>query len=285
MNLTQLRAFHAVAQEGSFTRAADRLCVTQPAITASISALEERHGVPLFHRHGRNISLTEAGEQLREVASRLFALEEEAGEILTAHQELESGLLRIAIGSPYTIAPHLARFRESHPRIELKVVPGNFESVEEMLLSEAVDLAVQTEAQPQKQVARLPLAEKKIVAFCANNYPLPMASVSLETLARFSLVSRESGSATRRLFEQLCSAHDLEIPAQVQAESRETVFELVATGLGYGIVLSDELPQDSRVRTIMIDEATTPITDYLLFLKRRENLRLIKAFLEVVKSG
>lgn len=282
MNLTQLRAFHAVAQDGSFTKAAERLCVTQPAVTASIAALEERHGVALFNRHGRSITLTEAGKKLVAVSRQLFALEEEASEILTAEQQLQSGILRLCVGNPYTIAPYLRSFQQAYPGVDLRVIPGNYETVRDFLLTEQADLAVQTEADDIPQVRRQVLARQRLVVFCRIDAPLPRSSVSLSELQKHNYIARESGSATRRFFKDLCAKHNADIKGNITAENRETAFELVANGLGYGIVLDAELPRDERIRTVQIEEAAMPFTDYLLYLKRRENLRLVRAFLDLI---
>lgn len=285
MNLTQLRAFHAVAREGSFTKAAERLCITQPAVTASITALEERHGVALFHRQGRSITLTEAGEKLAAVSQKLFTLEEEAAEVLAAEQGLQSGTLRICVGSPYSIAPVLARFREKFPGIDLRIIPGNYQIVRDLILSENADLAVQTEAEEHSLLGHQPLAQQRLVAICHRDFPLPAGPVSLKNLSGFDLVARETGSGTRRLVRNLCEEHGADLPIRITAESREAVFEMVANGLGYGLVLDAEMPQDGRVRVVPVIEAEKPLTDYLLYLKRRENLRLVRAFLALAKGA
>src|ERR687884_691949 len=95
MNHAGLRAFHAVATEGSFTRAAAALNVTQPTLSAQVKGLEERYGAALFVRRGRGIALTELGEALLEISRRLFALEEQAGELLARARELAVGHLRL----------------------------------------------------------------------------------------------------------------------------------------------------------------------------------------------
>src|SRR6476661_2647656 len=95
MNHTALRAFHAVAVHGSFTRAAASLRVTQPTLSAQVKALEEEYGVALFVRRARRIALTDTGTSLLEVTRRLFALEEQAGELLSRARALTTGQLRI----------------------------------------------------------------------------------------------------------------------------------------------------------------------------------------------
>ena len=284
MNLTQLKAFHFVAREGSFTRAAERLCVTQPAVTASIAALEERHGVPLFHRQGRKISLTHAGENLASIATQLFALEEEATDYLNSAQVLKSGRLRIAIGSPYGIAPVLRQFRTAYPGIEVQLLPGNFKNVEEMLISEEADLAIQTEAAEMPGIIRKPFQDHQLIAFCHRDHPIAnnLAPVNLRHLMETPLILRERDSITRQLFEDLCRNHDYSLNCVIEAGSREAVQEMVRERLGVGIVLSGEIRPDADVTALPIAEMTEPITDYLLYLERRQNLRILNSFLALL---
>ncbi|RQC23335.1 hypothetical protein IPC379_18805 [Pseudomonas aeruginosa] len=91
----QLKAFHAVAVYGSFTRAAERLFLTQPAVSDQVRKLEERYGVLLFHRNKRSVRLSELGERLLAVTQRLFAIEAEAEELLSASSALQTGTLTL----------------------------------------------------------------------------------------------------------------------------------------------------------------------------------------------
>ena len=116
MNLSQLRAFDAVVRTGSFTAAAERLFVSQPAVTNHVKALEAYYEVSLFQRHGRGVEPTELGLKLAELSRRLFGLEEEAVEILQAHKALRTGSLRIASDGPYLAIPLVEAFKSRFPR-------------------------------------------------------------------------------------------------------------------------------------------------------------------------
>src|SRR5437764_1412643 len=100
----QLKAFHAVAAEGGFTRAAVALHRTQPAISAQVKALESRYGVKLFERAGRTITVTEFGQQLFEITRRMFALEEEADHALRSARTPRFKSLKIAADAPYSLS-------------------------------------------------------------------------------------------------------------------------------------------------------------------------------------
>ncbi|MCH7555376.1 MAG: LysR family transcriptional regulator [Proteobacteria bacterium] len=145
LDLNLLRSFTAVAETKNFTRAAERIHVTQPTLSGQVAALEENYGVKLFERRGRGIELTDLGADLREVTRRLFAQEAEAEQLLTSAQGLTSGLLRVGADAPYQVIPLLARFNRRHPGIRLSMSFGNSERVLQELLDRRCDVTVPRE--------------------------------------------------------------------------------------------------------------------------------------------
>src|SRR5262245_37931763 len=125
MNYTQLRAFHAVATAGSYTKAADALHVTQPTLPAQVKALEETYGVELFGRRGRGIAPTELARRLLDITRRYFNLEGEAEELLAATRGLTRGHLRVAADAPYHVMSMLAAFNRRYPTLTLSLAIGN----------------------------------------------------------------------------------------------------------------------------------------------------------------
>ncbi len=164
MNLFQLRAFDAVAREGSFTRAAERLCISQPAVTGHVKALEEHYQVTLFRRTARRIELTEEGSRLVAITRTLFALEEEAEALLDANRQLVSGRLEVAADGPHLVMPMLARLRASYPGITVNLRLGNAQETLAALLSEHVDVAVLTEVEARPGLFLEELVNSRICA-------------------------------------------------------------------------------------------------------------------------
>ena len=115
MSQTAMRAFHLVAQAGGFTKAARTGGVSQPTLSAQVRALEEAHGVRLFDRHGRTITLTPLGQQLHAITIRLFAAEEDAKALLAGARTLARGHLRVAADSAAHVMPLLAKLKQRHP--------------------------------------------------------------------------------------------------------------------------------------------------------------------------
>ncbi len=287
MNLSQLRAFNVVAREGSLTRAAEHLSISQPAVTAHIRALEERYELSLFRRNSSGVTLTEVGEDLLKISVQIFALEDEAAELLSATKELRSGTCRIAAGSPYFIVPIIAAFQEKYPKVHIGLNIGNSQKVTADLLAEKVDIALQTEWEENPLVEAIPFYRHRVVVFCCHSHPWAQSGrkqIKISELSAEKMIWREPQSITRQVFEKACRTKSLDIKPIMEIASRESLFEAVAAGLGVGIVSSHELPRDQRVHILEVNDADLETTEYLLTLKRRRELRIVKAFHEVAEK-
>src|SRR5579885_1590996 len=140
MNHAQLRAFHAVASAGSFTRAAAALHVTQPTLSGQVKALEESYGIRLFDRRGRRIAPTELGRELLDLTRRIFGLEAEAEHLLSAARGLSKGHLRVGADAPYHVTAALAAFTRRYPGIQISLIVGNSADLARDLLEHKIDV-------------------------------------------------------------------------------------------------------------------------------------------------
>jgi DNA-binding transcriptional LysR family regulator len=191
MNHARLRSFHAVAAQGSFTRAAQRLGVSQPTLSAQVKALERDYGVALFARRGRGIALTQLGERLREVTQRLFAVEQEAAELMSHAGALATGELRLGADSPAHAVPFLAAFRRKHPGIALTLAIGNAEEVLDGLLQQRSDAAVVADLAEDQRFEAIRCGRHRLVALVPREHALARRhSVRLAMLAALPAVMR-----------------------------------------------------------------------------------------------
>ncbi len=156
MNHAQLRAFHAVALHGGFTRAAEALRLTQPTLSGQVKSLEEHYGVRLFERRGRSVELTDLGAALLDIARRIFGLEAEADQLLATARGLTSGQLRVGADAPYHVVPFLAGFSRRHPNIRLTMTFGNSEHVLQDLFDRRTDIAVLPDLDDDERLRALP---------------------------------------------------------------------------------------------------------------------------------
>ncbi|AIC21080.1 LysR family transcriptional regulator [Pseudomonas chlororaphis] len=286
MNLFQLRAFDAVAREGSFTRAAARLFISQPAVTGHIKALEEHYQITLLRRTARRVELTEEGTKLAAITRALFGLAEEAKAMLEANRQLLTGRLEVAADGPHLVMPMLASLRERYPGITVNLRLGNAQETLAALLSEHADVAVLTEVEPRKGLHLQSLGESRICALVPQGHPwlAEPEGVRLERLDQVIMVLREPSSITRRTFDAACAQAGINPKVLLELDSREAVTEAVAAQLGVGVVSSLELSPDPRVRALPIIGEGLLNRHMLGCLERRRELRLIQAFLALAST-
>ena len=286
MNYNQLRAFHTVASQGSFTRAADALHVTQPTLSAQVKALEDTYGVLLFDRLGRGIATTELGRSLLEITRRYFSLEAEAAQLLAETRGLRSGHLRVGADAPQHAIPALAAFSRKYPGVRLSLSIGNSEEVLHGLFEHRSDVAVIADVEGEPRLVTLPLRRDRLIAFVPRGHPwAKRRSLRPAELAVQRLVLREPGSTTRHAFEAAMAEAGIAIGEILEIGSREGVREAVAAGLGVGIVSDFEFGNDPRLHPLDIDGLGRSMTEYVACLADRQELRLVKAFLDVVRKA
>ncbi len=286
MNLAHLRAFHAVATEGGFSAAAAARHVSQPTVSSQVAALESRYGVRLFERAGRAVLLTETGSALLEVSRRLFALEEQAEEVLTAARELRAGSLRLGSDGPHHAIPLLARFMRRFPGVEVSLETGSSERMLRALYGARIDCALIARTEPDPRLYALPYGSSPLVLFVPRGHRWARrAAIALAEVAGERVILREAASVTRQVFERALAESGIRPAAVMRIESREAVREAVAAGLGIGVVARAELDPDPRLRAVRIADRELAITEHLVCLEERRRLRMVAAFLALAAEA
>lgn len=281
----QLRAFHAVAIRGGFSKAADHLGLTQPAVSDQVRKLEDAYDVQLFIRHNRTVSLTPMGEKLLEITRRYFDMEKAAAELLADNRALRVGHLRVGADAPLHVMPVIADYRAKHPGVTVSLQRGNSEAVLTQLLDYAADVAVlarlpQHDAALMERLDVRPLRQDPLVAFVNNNHPwADRKHIRLKDLANTPLVFREKGSTTRETIEMEFARLGLTPNVVLEVEGREGVREAVALGVGIGFVSDAEFGHDNRLARLEISDCKGSMTEFLLCLKSRQSQPAIAAFL------
>ena len=293
MRYVQLRAFHNVAIHGGFSRAAEALHLTQPAISDQVRKLEEDYDVILFNRRKKQVTLTEAGQRLLEITRRLFEIEGQAHEMLAESRALRSGALRMIADSVHHAVPVLGRFRARYPGIELSIRTGNSEEVVSQLYDYQAEIGILGEVPQTRDFAVIRLSSTPIIAFTAADHPLAARrSVTLAELGRQMLVLRERGSKTRQHIEAAAAAQGIALKATIEAEGREAVREIVAmgggpgggAGGGVGVVSEAEFGADGRLVPIRISDCEAEMEEALICLRERAGSKLIRAFLDIARE-
>lgn len=281
MNLTQLRAFHAVAQERSFTKAAQAVHVSQPTLSGQVKALEETYRVRLFERRGRGVQLTELGQNLHALTQRLFALEGEAQALLAGTKALQRGHLRVAADSAYHAIPILARLKSQYRGLSFALSIGSSTTVLKQLLEYEADVAVMAKLTSDPRLHTLLFRRDRLILFVPRAHPWARrARIKLGDLQDQEIVLRERGSITREVFEETLAAAAIKPGALIEIQTREGVREAVAAGFGIGVVFESEFGQDERFRPLRVADADLAVAEYVLCLQERRRLALIRAFLD-----
>lgn len=279
MNLFQLRAFDAVAREGSFTRAAARLFISQPAVTGHVKMLEEHYQITLLRRTARRVELTQEGIQLAAITRAMFGLVEEAQALLESNRQLLTGRLEVAADGPHRVMPMIASLRARYPGVVVNLRLGNAQETLAALLSEHADVAVMTEVEPRKGLRLQEMPPSQICALVPEGHSLAGKRIDINQLDQQIMVLREPSSITRRTFDKACEQAGVQPRVLLELDSREAVTEAVAADLGIGIVSSVELSHDPRVIAVPIVGEGLTNRHMIGCLERRSESRLIAAFM------
>ncbi|MBN8633066.1 MAG: LysR family transcriptional regulator [Rhodobacterales bacterium] len=286
MRYVQLRAFHYVATCGGFSRAAEELYLTQPAISDQVRKLEEEYDVLLFNRQRKLVSLTAAGEQLLQITRRLFDSEQQAMQFLSESRALQSGNLRIVADSAHHLLHILAAFRKRYPGVRISVRSGNTETVVNSLYSYEADLGILGEMPTLNNFACDLLSSSPIIAFVSHDHELAkVGRLTFAELVPHPLVLRERGSKTRTKLEMAARAEGVELKPAIEAEGREAVREIVASGAGIGFVSLAEFGEDNRLVPIRLEpEDQMMMDEALICLRERRDSKLVNAFFEIART-
>ncbi|MBN9089481.1 MAG: LysR family transcriptional regulator [Reyranella sp.] len=281
MTPSQLRAFHLVAEAGSFSAAARDSGLSQPNLSGQVTALEKAYGLRLFDRRGRSVVPTETGRQLQSITSRLFAAQEEAQALLAGEQALTRGHLRIAADSAHHVVPIMAALRKRAASLTFALSIDNSAIVLERLLRHEADVAVMAKSVSDPRLHAQHLRTDRVVLFVPARHALAgRRRVPLAALRDQELVLRERGSITREVVEQVMAAADIRPSAIVEVQTREGVREAVAAGFGIGAVFESELGDNRRFRAVAVADTDLDVAEYAVCLQERRRVALVRAFME-----
>ncbi len=284
MNYAQLRAFHHVALCGGFSRAARLLHLTQPAISDQVRKLETSYDVLLFDRTARQVHLTRTGERLFQLTKPLFEGEQRIDEFLTESRAAPAGKLRIVADSALHIIGPLRSFTQKHPQVFVSMRTGNTDEVLSELRAYNAEIGIVGSMEPGREFGSVDLGASCIVAFAARGY-LPHQAFTLHKLAQYPLIFREAGSKTRQKLVEEAARQGVTLSPTMEVEGREAVREVVASGAGIGFVSEAEFVEDSRLVRLPLVGTDLTMSETLVFLQQRRDLRLINAFVEICSSG
>lgn len=293
MNVTfrQLKVFEAVARELSFTRAAQALHLTQPAVSMQIKQLEEATGLPLFEQLGKKVFLTEAGKEMYQYSRNIASQLSEAEEVLEQLKGIRRGHLDISVASTanYFATRLLAAFVNEFPDVTFSLDVTNRETLLRQLEQNEKDMVIMGLPPAEMKLDTDVFMENPLVVIASPNHPLVAKhNLQLADLENESFVVRERGSGTRIAMQRFFAEKGVELKTGMEMTSNEAIKQAVGAGLGLGIVSIHTLALELETnRLVVLKIKELPILRHW-YLVHRHGKRLspvAEAFRQYVLSN
>ncbi len=255
LTLRQFRVFEAVARNLSFSRAAEELHLSQPAVSMQVRGIETILGLPLTEQIGRKIHLTDAGREVLHASQAITARLDDLQHNLAQLRSVDSGNLRLAVTSTVNAVATgiLARFRGHYPGVAVHLDVSNRAEVLDLLASNRIDLAIMGQVPEGLELAATRFMDNPLVVIAPPDHPLARKRrVTLEQVAAEPFLVREAGSGTRGAMERFFAAHELEIVSSMEMSSNEAIRQAVQAGLGLGVLSLQTLELELALKRLAV---------------------------------
>jgi DNA-binding transcriptional LysR family regulator len=256
LNLRQLYIFKVVGRHLSFSRAAEELYLSQPAVSQHIRQLEEYYGVKLFDQVGKQVVLTEVGTYLMNAAQQIFNQVDEIHQTISDLQNLRRGSLTVTADTAagvYVVPPLLGWFHRAHPLVNIKLEVVNRRTVLQSVLKNETDLAVMGYPEQSPNLVADPFADNNLVVIASSDHPLAeRSSINLQEYAEEPFLIREPGSGTRITLEKFATTHGITLNVSMELGNNSAIKEAVAAGLGISVVSEATIILELKTKKLTI---------------------------------
>ena len=292
MNITlrQLKVFERVARRLSFTRAAEELYLTQPAVSMQIKQFEESIGLPLFERLGRRIYLTRAGEELYQLSRAISEQLDEAELLIEELKGTEGGRLVVAVASTvhYFGIRLLAEFARRYPKVRISFKVTNRKGLMQQLEDNEADIVLMGQPPDDQDLSFEPFLENPLVLIAPAEHPLAgKQGIPLNELQHENFIMREQGSGTRTSVERFFSERGIQIVTTMDMNTNGAIKQGVEEGLGLAIVSIHTLERELESgRVVVLDVENFPIRRqwYIVHRSGKRLSAVARVFSEFVRS-
>jgi len=255
LTLRQFRVFDAVARHLSFSRAAEELHLSQPAVSMQVRGIEVILGMRLTEQLGKKIFLTEAGREVLHASQAITARLDDLQANLAQLRGIDSGRLNLAATSTVNAVATdiLARFRGRHSGVSIHLDVSNRAAVLNLLATNYTDLAIMGQMPEDLGLEATRFMDNPLVVIAPPDHPLVgQKNISVESLAAESFLVREAGSGTRGAMERFFAARGLEIQSSMEMSSNEAIKQAVQAGLGLGILSLQTLEMELALKRLAV---------------------------------
>ncbi len=282
MSFSELKAFDAVARHGSFVKAADELCRTQPTITMQVSQLERAYGVELIIRNkGRVKGLSHLGQQLYEITRTIFTLEQDAETLLTDAGKLVNGEIHI-IGTAHLMVLSLIKeLKKEYPNINCQMQFANSEEVLKQILECRADFGILGGKVTHSDCIAVPIAKPEIILIGPKNFKTEKKGVlSRKEFAKQTLLIREPGSETRELLLKKAKQHKYKPANFMEINSRSATITGARDGMGFAAVSEHEIEPSKELGIYRLKDFRVYGVNHAICLVNRSKNKLLQVLLK-----
>jgi LysR family transcriptional regulator, low CO2-responsive transcriptional regulator len=288
--LHQLKVFETTARNGSFTRAAEELFITQPTVSSQIKQLTKVVGLPLFEQIGKRLYLTEAGHELfltcQDIFKRLDNLEMKIADLKGTKQ----GKLRISVvtTAKYFIPKILGSFSHLYEGIEICLQVNNHDQIQKRMVDNEDDLYVLSHLPEEIELTSQPFLENPLVVLAHKDHPLANQSqIPITALNNLPFIMREPGSGTRKATQDLFAQKNVSVQVRLELGSNEAIKQAIAGGLGLSVLSKHTLNSEGiNSEVVILDVQQFPIHCrwYVAYLSGKQLSVVAQTFLEYLLS-
>jgi len=286
----RLQVFHTVARLLSFTKAAETLHMTQPAVTFQVRQLEEYFNTRLFDRTHNRISLTEAGARVYQYSDKIFEL---YGEMENAVREMTGEISgSLTIGASTTIAEYmlpalLGDFRAKYPEVSIHLKVSNTDGIVSMVENNTIDLGVVEAPVSNKNLVVDECRRDNLVAIVPPGHPkADLDTITMEELLDHPFICREEGSGTREVIAEYMTQCETPMEVAMELGSPEAVKGAVEAGMGVSVVSSATIQKELRLGTLVAIDLNPPLERPFSFVhqKQKFRVRVMEELLEFARA-
>lgn len=271
--LRQFRVFEAVASRLSFTQAAKELHLSQPAVSMQVKQMEEQVGLPLFEQIGKQVYLTEAGQEIFHYSRAIRQLLDEAEEVINELKGAHRGRLTISVASTanYFVPTLLGIFHQRYPDITVSLDITNRETLLQQLEENEVDLVVMGQPPADMDLEAGIFMENPLVVIAPPDHPLAREkNIPMSRMEDEIFLTRERGSGTRSAVERFFEQHGVHLTTGMEIASNEAIKQSVQAGLGLGLLSRDTLDMELALnKLVILDVEDFPILRYWYVMHRK----------------
>lgn len=290
-SINSLLVFHEVVRQRSYSKAAEELFVSQPAVTKHIKGLEQKVGARLLERGRGGFRLSDAGKILyksvHKISNHLIEVENRLGKLQKKHH----GILRIGTTESYSrclMPTLLSGFQNLYPSIKIALDVGSSEEIEKSLTTYRNDVALIGLTKIPSKFESIPFLKEELVLIASPSHPMSEKEmVSLNAIKQFPFIIRAKGSTTRKIILKAFQELGIGPSLMIEAGSSEFIKQWVAEGRGISIIVGRIAEEEARrglIKMIFLDQKLY-LQVVILFLKEERNNPAIKSFIHFIQKG